>query len=536
MNLSKPLPAAKPTLSDSTFVVGGRSVLPQRFLLWLAHHAGEMDVVTPWYWRYGTAVVALIVATAVRQLLDPFLGDRAPYGIYILAVIYVAWQAGLGPGLVTVAAGILLGRYFFDPPRWALWYVTETSEVALVMSLVISVVTVMFSESLRIAARENRRMYELAREADARKDAFLATLAHELRNPLTPIQNAIYLLEREHADDPRTVELQRMMAHHANHLTRLVNELLDISRITQRKIELRREQVELQSIVQRAVEVVRPLMDEKRQRLQMTVPDQKVFLNADGVRLTQVFTNLLHNAAKYTGNEGRVWLTAEIDGQWLIFRVRDTGVGIPAEACDRIFDLFEQVHLGIENAQGGLGIGLTLVRELVHLHGGTVQAHSPGPGLGSEFVVRLPVVAPAGADGNAPAPAGVAHLPRGTSRKVLVVDDSPGVARSLELVLLEWNHDVKTCSDAFAALEVARIFKPDFVLADLGMPRMNGYQLAEELRRLPGMHHVTLIAVSGYGQQADKERSQAVGFARHLTKPVDLVELKQLLAKTEQPN
>jgi signal transduction histidine kinase len=466
----------------------------------------------------------------VRQLLDPALGDRAPYGIYLLAVIFVAWQAGLGPGMVTVAGGTLLGRYFFDPPRGALWYVTETSEVALVMSLVVSIVTVMFCESLRIAARENRRMYELAREADARKDAFLATLAHELRNPLTPICNAIYLLKREHADDPRTMELQRMMNHHANHLTRLVNELLDISRITQRKIELRREQVDLQTIVDSAVEVVHLLIAEKRQELQITLPEKRIYLNADSVRLTQIVTNLLHNAAKYTGRDGRIWLTAEAEKELLIFRVRDTGIGIPPELCERVFDLFQQAHQGIEQAQGGLGIGLTLVRELVHLHGGTVEAHSPGPGLGSEFIVRLPIVASPGIDSEPEAAdTPVADAAQGASRKILVVDDSPGVARSLELILLEWNHQVKTCSDAFAALEVARAFKPDFILADLGMPRMNGYQLAEEIRRLPGLRAIKLIAVSGYGQPADKERSHAVGFSQHLTKPVDLVELKQIL-------
>jgi signal transduction histidine kinase/CheY-like chemotaxis protein len=531
MNFSKPPTAAKPTLAEDGVASGSRSALPQRFLLWLANHAGEMGMGSPWYWRYGTAVVAMLVATAMRQLLDPLLGDRAPYGIYILAVIYVAWQAGLGPALVTVTGGTLLGRYFFDPPRGALFYVTETSEVALIMSLVISVVTVMFCESLRIAARENRRMYELAREADARKDAFLATLAHELRNPLTPIRNAIYLLEREHPNDPRTMELQRMMNHHANHLTRLVNELLDISRITQRKIELRREQVELHTIVEGAVEVVRPLINQKRQNLQIALPQQTVNLNADGVRLTQVLTNLLHNAAKYMGNEGRLWLSVDVEGEQLIFRVRDTGVGIPPEACERIFELFEQVDQGIEHAQGGLGIGLTLVRELVHLHGGTVEARSPGVGLGSEFIVRLPVVASVGVDSESCAGDSEDIAPaRGSSRKILVVDDSPGVARSLELVLLDWKHEVKTCSDAFAALEVARSFKPDFVLADLGMPRMNGYQLAEELRRLPGLRNVTLIAVSGYGQPADQERSKSVGFARHLTKPVDLVELKQILA------
>lgn len=506
------------------------SSLRSRFLLWLAAHAGEMGAESPWYVRYGAALVSLVVATAVRQLLDPVLGDRAPYGMYLIAVSIVAWHAGFGPALLTVLGGTFLGRLCFDPPRGRYWIVTESSEVALLMSMTIGIVTILFCESLRIAARENRRLYGLAREADARKDAFLATLAHELRNPLTPIRNALYMLERQHPNEPRTVELQRMMTRHTDHLVRLVNELLDVSRITQRKIELRSERFELQTIVHGAVEVVRPLITEKRQELIVSLPKDEVYLQADGVRLTQIVTNLLHNASKYTNSEGRIWLNAETEGEELVVRVRDTGVGIAPESCERIFELFEQAHAGIEESQGGLGIGLTLVRELVHLHGGTVEARSAGLGLGSEFIVRLPVIASIVLAKPEITRANDGDPVVGDSLKILVVDDSPGVARSLEMVLLDWRHDVLTCSDGFAALEAARTFKPDFVLADLGMPRMNGYQLAEEMRKLPGMDEVVLIAVSGYGHAADKQRSREVGFSRHLTKPVDLVELKELLA------
>lgn len=504
--------------------------LSNRFLLWLAAHAGEMGAESPWYVRYGTAVIALVVATALRYLLDPALGDRAPYGMYLIAVIIVAWQAGFGPAVLTIFGGTLLGRHLFDPPRGTFWFVTETSEVAFLMSLTIGIVTILFCESLRIAARENRRLYGLAREADARKDAFLATLAHELRNPLTPIRNALYMLEREHPHEPRTVELQRMMSRHTDHLVRLVNELLDVSRITQRKIELRSERIDLETIIHGATEVVRPLISEKRQDLVIAAPHEHVHLLADGVRLTQIVTNLLHNASKYTGNEGRIWLSAQAEGPDLVIRVRDTGVGIAPDSCERIFDLFEQAHGGIEQSQGGLGIGLTLVRELVHLHGGTVEARSAGLGLGSEFIARLPVIASVAPLKTEKAATGDSESGSGPGLRVLVVDDSPGVTRSLEMVLQDWHHDVKTCEDGFAALEVARTFKPDFVLADLGMPRMNGYQLAEEIRRLPGMDDVVLIAVSGYGHAADKQRSREVGFARHLTKPVDLAELKELLA------
>jgi signal transduction histidine kinase len=516
--------------------VVGESIVPrrfyQRFLYWLASQAGDIETNRPWYVRYGAAVTALAIASTVRHLLDPILEDRAPYGMYLIAVAFVAWKSGFGPALATVFGGVLLGRYFFDPPRYQWGPVTESSEIALVMSFTIGMVTVLFCESLRITARQNRRLYDLAREADARKDAFLATLAHELRNPLAPIRNAVFLLENGKGDEHLTTELHQLIGRHVDQLVRLVNELLDVSRITQRKIELRRERIGLSGIVNGAMEAVRPQLDEKRQRLEVSVPTREVLLNADGMRLTQVFTNLLHNAVKYTGPEGRIWLTVEVQGNELDFRVRDTGIGIPAEACQRIFDLFEQVDQGIENSQGGLGIGLTLVRELVQLHGGTVEARSAGLGLGSEFIVRLPVVvavstlsedlagtSAVGQDGQ-----------RGDSLRVLVVDDSPGVARSLELVLLDWKHDVRVCYDAFAALEAARKFKPDFVLADLGMPKMNGYQLAEELRRLPGMGNAILVAVSGYGQEADKQKSQEVGFAQHLTKPVDLLELKEVLA------
>lgn len=503
--------------------------LHHRLMVWLASCAGELEMKGSRFWRYATALGALGVATVARWLLDPMLGDRAPYGMYLIAVLFVAWRAGLGPALVTVFGGTLLGRYFFDPPRWTLWFVTESNETALLMSLSVGIGTVLVCESLRITARDNRRLYELARESDARKDEFLATLAHELRNPLTPIRNATYLLAMIEHQDPRVVELQQMIGRHTEHLIRLVNDLLDLSRITQRKIELRHERVDLQAIVDGAVEAVRPLVREKRQDLQISVPADKLELNADGVRLTQVLTNLLHNAAKYTGNEGRIWLSVEAEGTSLVFRVRDTGIGIPPEMCERIFNLFEQVQQGIENSYGGLGIGLTLVRALVHLHGGTIEAQSPGVGLGSEFVVRLPLGGEA-----SPAPAAEGALaPLERPLRIMVVDDSPAVAATLELVLLEWKHVVKVCPDGFAALAAVRAFKPDVVLADLGMPRMNGFQLAEELRRLPATREALLIAVSGYGQETDRQRSHEAGFSRHLVKPVNLTELSQILADHE---
>jgi signal transduction histidine kinase/ActR/RegA family two-component response regulator len=507
----------------------------QRWLLWLASHAAATDAPRSWLSRYGVALGAVGVATVVRRLLDPLLADNAPYGVYLLAVLFVVWRAGLGPAVFTIFTGTLLGRYFFDAPRFTLWITTESNEAGYLMSVTIGFAAVVVSESLRVAAREYRRLFELARQSDARKDEFLATLAHELRNPLMPIRNATYLLGEIEPQNAEVARLQHTIERHTKHLIRLVNDLLDLSRITQRKIDLRRERVDLQSIFDDAVEAARPLMDEKRQEFHCSLPAGNITLEGDAVRLTQVVTNLLHNAAKYTGHEGRVWLSAELENGQAVIRVRDTGIGIPTDLCERIFGLFEQAHEGIENSQGGLGIGLTLVRELVERHGGTVEAHSPGPGLGSEFIVRLP-----GAE-SAPgvAPPALSPLPRGVAAgralRIMIVDDSPAIVATLDMILRDWKHIVQICNDGFAALEAARSFQPDVVLADLGMPRMNGYDLARALRRMPALRDCILIAISGYGQQADMQRSREAGFVRHLVKPVELETLKAILGTLGGP-
>ena len=508
-----------------------RPALHERLMLWFVSKVGGLQAERAWISRYAVALAALAVATVVRLLLDPILENRAPYGMYLMAVLFVVWRAGLGPALATVAGGILLGRYLFDEPRGTLALITEANHTSLVMSLTIGILAAVVCESLRVTARDNHRLYELAHRADSRKDEFLATLAHELRNPLMPIRNAVYLLDRVEGRESRVDELREVIGRHTEHMIRLVNDLLDVSRITQGKIGLKCEQIELQSVIAGAVEVVRPLMTEKRQELHVATPDGPVNLHADPVRLTQVVTNLLHNAAKYTSNEGRIWLSVEVDGDQLVISVRDTGIGLAPEQCRQIFDLFQQVHQGIEHSQGGLGVGLTLVRALVELHGGSIEAKSQGLGLGSEFTVRMPVVIPFREERVAVVPEKLASLSAaGATLRVLVVDDSPAVARSLEMVLADWNYTVETCADGFAALEAVRTFKPHVVLADLGMPRMNGYQLAEQLRRLPITRDAELIAVSGYGQPADQQLSAAVGFSRHLVKPIDLAELQQILA------
>ena len=500
---------------------------------------------TPRWWlaRYGTAVVALAVATLVRIALDSVLQHRAPYGVYLIATMFVVWRAGLGPAVLTLGIGAALARYLFEIPHGSLSLATEASQTSLFMFLSIGLVIVLLGESLRVAALDNARLYQLARRADARKDEFLATLAHELRNPLAPIRNALYVLDTIDSHQPRVAGLHQMISRQTDHLTRLVNDLLDVSRITRGKIELKMERVRLRAVVEAALEVVRPLVDEKRQNLQVSLPQIDVLLHGDFVRLTQVLTNLLNNAAKYTDKEGRLWLTAEVEAGELVLRVRDTGIGIAPENCSRIFELFEQAPHAIEHSQGGLGVGLTLVRSLVQIHGGTVSAKSQGLGLGSEFTVRLPaaVEAPtprpsaANAQLAAQQPSISAQAEAAKGLKILLVEDTPVVAASMAEVLKLWNHTVEICPDGFAALETVRTFKPDVILADLGMPRMNGYDLARELRHLPGMENVALVAISGYGQAADRQRSQEAGFDRHLVKPVDPAELQQALAALTRP-
>jgi CheY-like chemotaxis protein len=288
------------------------------------------------------------------------------------------------------------------------------------------------------------------------------------------------------------------------------------------------ENVPLATVVNTALDMVRPLVQEKEHHIEVALPANPIILRADPVRLTQVLANLLNNAVKYTDSGGRIYLTADVDSGIVTIRVRDSGIGIAPEMLPRIFNLFEQAHTSIEQSRGGLGVGLTIVRRLVELHGGTIDAKSPGLGSGSEFAVRLPVAV----DTPSEQPTRPLVAVNGTSvpsMRILVVDDVAITASSTAAVLRMWHHEVETSGDGFSALERARAFHPDVILTDLGLPRMNGYQFAEEVRRIPGLEQVTLIAVSGYGQAVDQQRSLEAGFAMHLVKPVSPEELFRVL-------
>ncbi len=386
----------------------------------------------------------------------------------------------------------------------------------------------------RELARKNaqlERLNERLVEADRRKDEFLAMLAHELRNPLAPLRNASHLLQQPGLDRPAVERAGAMMGRQVQQLGRLVDDLLDLSRIARGKMELRRERVDLREVARRAADVSRPLAEARRHELTVSLPGAPVPVLADPARLEQVLTNLLNNAARYTPEGGRIWLTAEVEGGGVVVSVRDTGIGIPPGMLPHIFGLFAQVGRAEERAGGGLGIGLSLVKSLTEMHGGSVEARSEGPGRGSEFVVRWPLPAeqpPAGV--NAPpdnAPAAVRAL------RVLVVDDNADAAESLAMLLRLWGHDVAVAQDGPAALRTAAARPPEVALLDIGLPGMDGYELARLLRQQPGPGRAVLVALTGWGQEEDRRRAREAGFDHHLVKPVDLSALQGLLAQAE---
>jgi len=378
---------------------------------------------------------------------------------------------------------------------------------------------------------DNARLYREIREADRHKGEFLAMLAHELRNPLAPVLNALHVLRLDGLDAGTSAQALDVAEQQVRHLARLVDDLLDVSRISSGKIQLRTGRVDLRDPVARAVETARPLVEERRHELSVSLPESPVRLVADGSRIEQVVSNLLNNAAKYTEPGGAISLRAGREGGEAVVRVSDTGIGIAPELLPRVFDLFTQADRSLDRSQGGLGIGLTLVRRLVELHGGSVAVDSPGLGLGTEFVVRLPLgLDPADEGtpgGENPEPAGApADAP---PKRVLVVDDNVEGAKLLARLLKAYGHLPEVAYDGPSALEAARADRPDVVLLDIGLPGMDGYEVARRLRGMAGLDRAFLIALTGYGREDDRDRSQQAGIDLHLVKPVDPKTLADLL-------
>jgi PAS domain S-box-containing protein len=370
-------------------------------------------------------------------------------------------------------------------------------------------------------------------QANRRMNVFLATLAHELRNPLAPISNTLEILSRSGGKPDLLEESVDTMRRQLAQVTRLVDDLLDLSRITHDRLELRKERVELGLVVRQAVQACLPMAQGAGHRVDVSLPATPVYLYADAARLTQVFANLLNNSLKYTPPGGLIRVRAEREGEQLVVAFEDNGVGIPPDRLQSIFEMFEQVESSIEHSQGGLGIGLTLVQRLVQLHGGSVEAHSAGAGQGSRFEVRLAILA----DGLAPLPVSPSEAEHLEPRSVLVVDDNRDAATSLSMLLELSGHAVRTAYDGTQALELAAQQHPDIVLLDIGLPGITGYEVCRRLRQQPGGVDMVIIALTGWGQDADRRKSAEAGFDGHLVKPVDFVTLvdmaRRLLAARE---
>jgi PAS domain S-box-containing protein len=385
---------------------------------------------------------------------------------------------------------------------------------------------------------ERKQLIEALREAGRRKDEFLATLAHELRNPISPIRNAVEILQRSGGDEVAVAHTRDVLRRQVELLSRIVEDLIDVSRLAERKIGLRPETVLISDVVETAVQSCRTTIERNRHKLHVALPQEPLYVHADPVRMSQVLINLLNNATKFTEAGGQIWLSAEraasdegdrsVGGE-VILRVRDTGIGMSAELLPHVFEAFTQGDDTPQSTRSGIGVGLALARSLVQLHGGRIEAHSAGRNRGSEFVIRLPLAEPppcqrAAASVTAPA------ANTAVSRRILVVDDNDDQAQSLRMLLSMMGHEVRVAPDGPSALAALDDFDADVALVDIGLPGMSGYELARRIREQPRLRHLLLVAQTGWGQEADRRRSQDAGFDHHLVKPVAPESLTETLA------
>jgi signal transduction histidine kinase/ActR/RegA family two-component response regulator len=489
--------------------------------------------------RYGAAVGLVVAVAALRALLAPLLGTQAPLLPFVLAVFATAYLGGRGPALAASLLTPVLATIFFtgwptdSPPSQWIAHVT--------FFLLIAGVASFLMHELQRRSRAEREALAIAAdhalalsEADRRKDEFLAMLAHELRNPLAPIRNVAYVLSKGIADVETVRRSGQMIERQANHLTRLVDDLLDVARITRGQVILRYEPLSLDTVVESAIETVQPVLEARRQTATLRQPSEKVFVDGDGVRLCQVVANLLTNASKYSPQGSRIAIVIDGSVAEASVAVRDTGVGIDPQLLPHLFDLFLQGDRTLDRSQGGIGVGLTIVKLLVEMHGGSVRASSAGLGRGSEFQIRLPRVR---AGSRAPEGAPEITLKPVRPRRILVVDDNLDAAESLRELLHSEGHNVEVLQDGAAALARLEDFRADIVLLDIGLPRMDGYMVAHAIRErfaLSG-RRPRLLALTGYGRDEDRNAAIKAGFDAHLAKPADPRRLLQMIADELQP-
>jgi signal transduction histidine kinase/CheY-like chemotaxis protein len=478
------------------------------------------------------AVIAVLGAGSLllfdRFIASPGLRDFALSVGFILTVVLASAIGGWKPGALATVLGMAVHLWAFVEPRFEL-KLPDQREILRILAYSIAGGSIsMLSEALQRAwdrIRDRQRQLELDAQ---RKNEFLATLAHELRNPLAPLRSGLQVLRLSGRDPAVVDECVAMMERQLAHTVRLVDDLLDVSRISRVVIELRKQPVALEEIIRHAVETSRSSIDEAAHELTINLPAGACVVDGDLTRLTQVVSNLLNNAARYTEPGGRIALTAEREGREAVIRVRDNGIGIPAAMLPQLFEMFTQVDPSMRRAQGGLGIGLALAKVLVELHGGTLSGSSDGPGKGAEFMIRLPL---SSEPATTIAPA--AETPTGTesSAQILIVDDNQDVARSLALLLRHLGHEITIAHDGLAAIETARQSRPDVILLDIGLPDIDGYEVCRSIRASGWGKQMLIVAITGWGQQEDRRRSREAGFDDHLIKPVAPNAIDALLAK-----
>ena len=478
---------------------------------------------------YLLALLGVVLATAIRFEMGAVLGGTIPVVMYTVPVAVAALYGGFGPGLFATLTGALVSDFLFIEPVYRFGLETKAS-VVVILTFLITGLTISYvghrmkalqgrlAEQANKLAAANREL----EQGDRRKDEFLAMLAHELRNPLAGISTAAELLKRSRDAQPRTVQTGDIIGRQVRHMTKLVDDLLDVSRVTRGLVIIERIPVDLKDAVQGAVEQVKASLAAKRQQLALDLPDSDIFVCGDRIRLTQVISNLLANAAKYSPEERAVKVVLRATADVVQLEVADQGQGIDPGLLPHVFDLFVQAERSPDRSQGGLGIGLALVRRIVELHEGSVAAHSEGAGMGSLFTVRLPrlVQAHGGQAGDAAAPLHTAGRMR-----ILVVDDNKDAADTVALLLDACGHTVSVEYGADAALARGRAERFDAIILDIGLPDMDGRALRRELGAAPHLRDTVFIALSGYGQEQDRRASTQAGFARHLVKPVDTDEL-----------
>lgn len=489
---------------------------------------------------YSIGIFSTMAATWVRMELEPVLESRIPFGLFFISSMLTAWLAGTGPAVVAAVLSVLAAAHFIIEPQDSL-FLTDTSDiVALTIYLAVTLAAILMfhqrSQQLRLAEESATAISKLntkLREADHRKDDFLALLAHELRNPLTPIQTAIDLMR---ADTMPVIQEQALLTIRRQmcQLVRLVNDLLDASRYVHGTLNVHMNPCDLREAIELAIETNKSMFEEKHHQFHCDIPNEPMMVNGDLPRIAQSISNLLHNAGKFTHREGHVRLSATSTEATVSIRIDDDGIGIPEELRSRIFELFTQVNSSRSRREGGLGIGLALVRELAHLHGGTVAVESAGVGRGSTFTLQLPRLIAHEVPDCSPATATHSTLePVNTEPrplpKILLIDDNVDGNQMLQMLFELHGYEFRSAGNGIDGIRLAHDFRPDVILLDIGMPGMDGYEVARTLRQREACRATTIIAVSGWDGEEYRARSFAAGIDLHIAKPFHPSELMQLI-------